>query len=111
MNYYSQAKKTPANWYGPDLQMRGMYCCAAGEACLDYLGGTAKSRIEKVIDEALWAKKTWLNWYLVPSLNTVYKEAEDIIQQLPATQFLGEYKNLNSNRIIRAYVTNLQQEW
>jgi len=111
MNYYSQAKKVPHDWYGPDMHMRNMYCCAVGEACLDYLDGPAKKRVEKVIDDALWAKKTWLNWYLVPGLSPFYKEAEEIIQHLPATQFLGEHRNLNSQRIIRAYVTNLQQEW
>jgi len=68
-----------------------MYCCASGEACLDYLGDPPKKRIEKVIDEALWAKKTWLHWYLLPA-NRIYKEAEEIIQQLPATQFLGEFR-------------------
>ena len=111
MNYYSQAKKVPSNWFGPDMHMRGMYCCAAGEACIDYLAGTAKNRVERIIDEALWAKKTWLHWYLVPGVGTIYKEAEEIIQQLPATEFLGKFKNLNSGRIVHAYVTNLQQEW
>ena len=109
MNYYSSKKKQPDYWYGHQ-SCRQMQCCASAEAVVEYATGTAKNRVESIIDHSLFGNRTWLHWTLLPG-TSIYDEVEKIVKNLPATTFLGEHVNKNSGHVVRAYVTNLQQEW
>lgn len=112
MNFYATKKPKPDSWYDYSQGLNGLFCCAAAEAQLDYMpaGMAPKTKVEKIVDQAMWNGKTWLHWYLLKGVPR-FENVEEIVKGLPCTTFLGEYKNLNSDNTVRAYVTNLQQEW
>lgn len=103
MNFYSIKKPNFEQWVD---YLRQGYCCAVTEAILAY---TRTNAVEKCIDAALAQNRTLLFWHVLDMQR--YRPWEEQIVLLPATTYLGQYRNKRSNRIIRSYVTNLQQEW
>jgi hypothetical protein len=95
-------------WYSDRIV--GGNCCAVAEVCLDQISGSAEQKVETAIRDAIQTKRTLLFWHVLGK-SPVYKDTEKVIICLPATQFIGEYKNKSTRRLIRSYVTNLQQEW
>lgn len=107
MNFYDAFAPVDDYWYTSCLDAG--QCCAVTEAILDQAG--VHNRVEKCIRHAIGQKRTLLFWHVLPHGRKFYKKAEEEILCLPATIFIGEYRNKRSGKLIRSYVTNLQQEW
>lgn len=103
MNFYSIKDGGFHDWV---TYLRAGHCCANAEAILEMAG---KNAVENCIFAALMQNRTLLFWHVLDLVK--YQEWEEKIVMLPATTYLGQYKNKRSGRTIRSYVTNLQQEW
>jgi hypothetical protein len=94
-------------------------CCGVGEASIDWAnqnwineseGCDFNTVIETILCGAVNQRIAFLIWNVTPHLLS-NKKAEEIIQFLPNTTFVGENKNLKTGNVIRMYVTDLIKEW
>ena len=109
MNFYDVIKPSRHHDSYYHSRITAGYCCAVAEVKLNLIYGNGEQKVLLAIKDALQTKRTLLFWHVLA--NNYYKDAEEIIVCLPATQFIGEYKNKRSGALLRSYVTNLQQEW
>lgn len=107
MNYYDVFRGQNEDYWSSAL--RPGQCCAVVEAALLYTNGPNK--VETCVRLAVGQKRTLLFWHVLDKGKKFYRKAEEEIVCLPATTFIGEYRNKRSGKLIRSYVTNLQQEW
>lgn len=108
MNYYDLSGLDVQGWY---YGTRAMNCCACTEAVVqDITHGPPERKVQQVLGLAIYQNRTLLHWNLVESIKS-NREVEPFVVMLPNTTFIGEYKNRNTRRKIRSYVTNLTKEW